>query len=103
MDKLTESEREAIRASVASLRASVMAVVFGMLGGVGLFIATIWLLVRGGPEVGRTLSLLNNYFPGYSVTWGGAFLGFFYGALTGAILGYSVAFLYNLFLRQRKG
>lgn len=102
MNNISEQEKEALQSSIASLRASVMAVVFGMVGGVGLFLATVWLLIRGGPEVGRTLSLLGHYYPGYSVSWGGAFVGLFYGALTGAILGYSVAMLYNRFSRSRR-
>lgn len=101
MNEISDLEKDAIEASIASLRASIMAVVFGMVGGAGLFLATVWLVIKGGPQVGRTLSLLNNYYPGYSVSWGGAFVGFFYGALTGAVLGYAVASLYNLFSRRR--
>ena len=96
-----DNEWSLIQTSVAYLRASIMAVVFGMLGGIGLFVATVWLLIRGGADVGVTLSLLNNYYPGYSVTWIGAFVGLFYGALTGAILGYSVALSYNLIAMRR--
>ena len=102
MNNISEQEKEALQSAIASLRASVMAVVFGMVGGAGLFIATIWLLIRGGPEVGRTLSLLGHYYPGYSVSWGGSLVGFFYGALTGAVIGYSVAMLYNMFSRRRR-
>jgi|SRR5579862_2116190 len=88
-------ERELLRTTIARLRASVVAVVFGLTSGTGLFIATAWLIIRGGQEVGVHLSLLNNYFPGYSVTWPGSFVGFFYGTLTGAIAGWSVGWIYN--------
>ena len=101
MNDISEQEREVLQSSIASLRASVMAVVFGMVGGAGLFVATVWLLIKGGPQVGRTLSLLGHYYPGYSVSWGGSLVGFFYGAVTGAIIGYSVARLYNLFARRK--
>jgi hypothetical protein len=84
-----------IERAVARLRASVMAVVMGLTAGTGLFVATIWLVVRGGPVVGPTLGLLGQYFPGYSVTFGGAFLGFFYAGVLGAAIGWSVAFVYN--------
>lgn len=90
-----------VRPVIARLRASVMAVAFGLFAGFGLFIATVWLVIRGGPEyegqmiVGPHLSLLSNYYPGYSVTWGGAFVGFAYAAVTGAIVGYCVAWVYN--------
>ncbi|MEM6826204.1 MAG: hypothetical protein AAF566_13945 [Pseudomonadota bacterium] len=96
MSSTNQKEWDAIQQSVASLRASVMAVVFGMVGGVGLFVATAWLLIRGGQNVGETLSLLRHFFPGYSVTWGGAFIGLFYGCLAGGVLGYVMARIYNL-------
>lgn len=72
-----------------------MAIVFGMVGGVGLFLATVWLLIKGGDPVGPTLGLLGNYFPGYAVTWPGALIGFVYGALVGGIAGWSTAWIYN--------
>ncbi len=81
--------------AVVRMRARIMAIVFGMVGGAGLFLATTWLVLRGGDDVGAHLGLLANYFPGYDVTWGGAFLGFFYGALVGAVLGFCVAWVYN--------
>jgi hypothetical protein len=46
--------------------------------------------------VGRHLSLLRAYYPGYTVTWSGSVVGFAYGALTGAVLGWCVAWLYNV-------
>ncbi len=92
---LTSREEKLIRAAVARMRAGVMAIVFGMVGGVGFFAATAWLLIRGGPRVGPTLGLLGNYFPGYSVTWPGAIIGFLYGAVVGGAVGWSMARVYN--------
>lgn len=90
-----EREALAIRSAVARLRVGIMAIVFGLLGGLVLFLATAWLLVRGGPNVGQTLGLLAHYFPGYSVTWPGAVVGLVYGALTGALAGGALAWTYN--------
>jgi len=92
---LSESEKELVEAAIVRLRARVMAVVFGMLGGVGLWLASVWLVVRGGPNVGQHLGLLSNYFPGYEVSWLGSFIGFGYGALCGAAIGWSIASIYN--------
>ena len=92
---LEEQEAQLIARAVARLRANVMAVVFGMVGASGLFVATVWLLLRGGPNVGLHLNLLSNYFPGYAVTWGGAFVGLVYGALLGGLLGWTLAWIYN--------
>jgi len=97
-------ERELIRAAVARLRAGITAVVFGMVCGLGLAVATSWLLIRGGPDVGRTLGLLGNYFPGYTVTWPGALVGLVYGFAFGATVGWCTATIYNRItnLRERR-
>ena len=90
------TEEQLLRGAIARLRASVMSLVFAVVGGTGLFVARAWLLIRAGDDVGRHLSLLDNYFPGYSVSWVGCGVGFFYGALTGGALGWSIAFLRNV-------
>jgi chromate transport protein ChrA len=51
--------------------------------------------------VGPTLGLLSNYFPGYSVTWVGAFVGFAYAAVVGALLGWALAMIYNRIVDSR--
>jgi len=89
--------------TIARIRAGIAAVVTAMVFGVGLSTATLWLVIKGGPNVGKNLSLLSAYYPGYSVTWGGSLIGFAYGALTGAVLGWTVASLYNLLAAWRAG
>lgn len=95
MEQIREQQWAIIKPAIARLRASIMAVVLGLIGGAALWLATVWLVLRGGPNVGAHLSLLNNYFPGYSVTMPGAFIGFFYGAVTGGSIGYCVSWIYN--------
>lgn len=92
---LSDLERAMIHDSIARMRAGVMAIVFGMACAGGFFIATAWLLIRGGPTVGPTLGLLGNYFPGYSVTWTGSVVGLAYGAIVGSAVGYALARVYN--------
>lgn len=92
---MTPSDKELLEAAIVRLRARILALVVGLVGGSGIFLATASLLLRGGENVGEHLQLLNNYCPGYSVTWPGAFVGFLYGALYGAVAGYAVATLYN--------
>jgi hypothetical protein len=103
--KTDERDREVewalINHAVARLRASVMAVVFGLTSGTGLFVATAWLVIRGGARVGATLGLLQHYLPGYSVTWPGAFVGFLYAAVIGGVVGWVVAFIYNQIVARR--
>ena len=96
-----QSERALIRGAVVRMRARIMATVFGTLGGTAVFLATVWLLIRGGDNVGQHLGLLRHYFPGYTVTWLGAFVGFFWGALFSAALGFAVAWIYNQVVERR--
>jgi hypothetical protein len=81
--------------SIARLRARVMAAVFATVSAAALFVATAWLVIRGGEQVGLHLGLIRNYFPGYSVTWGGACIGALYAGAIGMILGWAMAFIYN--------
>ena len=92
-----------ITRTIARMRAGIVAGVTALVGGVGLFAATVWLVIKGGPNVGQNLGLLRAYYPGYSVTWGGSLVGFVYGALTGAVLGWCVAWLYNVLASRRAG
>ncbi len=103
MTGIEEREELALARAVARLRAGVVAVVFGLTAGTGLWLATAWLVIRGGENVGQHLGLLRFYFPGYSVTWGGAFVGFFYGALIGGTAGFFLAWIYNRLADWRLG
>ncbi|CAI4033990.1 MAG TPA: hypothetical protein VLA99_08965 [Nitrospiraceae bacterium] len=94
MDRPNQDERELSRA-VARIQAWLLAAGFGIVGGAGLFLMTVWLLIRGGEHVGSHLQLLSNYFVGYSVTWTGSLIGFLYGAVTGGLIGWSIATIYN--------
>jgi hypothetical protein len=60
-----------------------------------LFLATLVPVVRGGSVVGPNLELLANYFPGYTVTLSGGFLGLAYGFFAGFVAGWGFAFLRN--------
>jgi hypothetical protein len=95
MSNEEQAQLALLRSAVARLRTSVMAVSFGLSGGSLLSLATAWLLVQGGEDVGSHLGLLSNYFPGYTVTWPGVAIGFFYGLVTGAVLGWLISSLYN--------
>ena len=68
---------------------------FGLLSGLGLFVATMVLVLRGGEHVGQHLALLSVYLPGYSVSVGGAFIGFIYLFVIGYALGRLIGLVYN--------
>ena len=84
------------------LNAKVQGVVTGLICGLALFIATNWLVLKGGDIVGPHLGLLGQFFIGYRVTFAGSFAGLGYGFLFGFVIGYSVAFIYNQFLDFRE-
>src|SRR5215813_13558039 len=80
--------REVIR-----LNSLVLGIAFGVLGGWAICLATLWLVLKGGPQVGVHLMLLANYFPGYRVTVLGSFIGLIYGFISGFIAGSLVSWL----------
>ncbi len=95
METLNRSEASEVRRAVVRLNVQAWGISFGLLIGLGLMLATLVLVVRGGPDVGQHLGLLANYFPGYRVTTLGAFVGFVYGFVLGYILGRLVGVVYN--------
>lgn len=99
---MSESKANELSRVVVRIHAGVLAVVFAIIGGAGLFLTTVWLLIKGGPKPGPHLSLLSQYLIGYSVTWPGSIVGFLYGALIGGIVGWMVAVVYNSVARARQ-
>lgn len=76
---------------IARLEAIVQGITLGLLAGAVVFVATNWLVLRGGPVVGPHLVLLAQFVPGYEVTFRGSLIGFVvvfgYGFAAGALLG----------------
>ncbi|MBN2060165.1 MAG: NAD(P)/FAD-dependent oxidoreductase [Deltaproteobacteria bacterium] len=68
----------------------------GAVSGLLIFLATIWLVIKGGPVVGPNLKLLSQYFIGYTVTVKGAFIAFGYSFFWGFLFGWLFAYLRNL-------
>jgi|SRR5690349_20275508 len=69
------------------INARAWGVALGAVLGLGLCFATLILVWKGGADVGQNLGRLSNVLPGYSVSWGGAFLGLMYGFFIGYALG----------------
>ena len=88
---------------VLRLNAKIQGVVTGIVAGLALFIATNWLVLKGGDVVGPHLSLLSQFFPGYRVTFAGSLVGFAYAFVCGFVVGYFVASLYNWLVDRREG
>jgi hypothetical protein len=91
---------------IIRLEAVVQGVVTGVLAGLGVFVATIWLCLKGGTVVGPNLALLGQFFIGYKVTFLGSLVGFAWGFAYGFAGGYVVSSLYNrvvVYRVQRRG
>ncbi len=74
------------------------ATAIGSVSGLLIFIATLWLTLKGGVTVGPNLQLLGEYFIGYAVTVKGAFIGAGYSFLWGFLFGWLFAYFRNLFI-----
>ena len=85
------------------LNASVQGIVMGTLLGLGVFVATNWLVLKGGDVVGPHLVLLSQFFIGYRVTFLGSLVGLIYGFIVGFVVGFFMAQAYNWFVDLRHG
>jgi hypothetical protein len=91
---LAENDQE-LETALMRLNARAWGIAAGLLMGGALFLATIVLVIKGGPTVGQHLRLLRVFLPGYSVTVLGAVVGFIYLFVAGYILGRLVGAVYN--------
>jgi hypothetical protein len=91
-----------LRRTLARINGRAWGVAMGMVLGLGLSIATIFLVIKGGPVVGPHLGLLGIFLPGYSVTWHGAIFGFIYAFFIGYAIGRLIGVIYNATSRPRQ-
>ena len=93
----------ALPVRVLRLEALVQGLSWGLVAGLGLFLATNWLVLKGGRVVGPHLSLLRQFFIGYEVSFVGSLIGFAYAFACGFVAGYLVSIVYNRVARGRSG
>ena len=87
------------RAAFARFDLVALGTAMGCVGALALWVATAVLLLKGAPpgvSVGPHLALLSNFFPAYSVSWPGSFVGLVYGFVVGFGLGTLIAVLWNV-------
>jgi len=99
MPKDDKSVEQIVMTRLLRVSAAVHGVVTGLLAGLGIFIATNWLVLKGGRVVGPHLFLLSQFFIGYRVSFAGSLIGLAYGFAVGFVGGYLVAWIYNWMLR----
>ena len=93
-----DSQRIILMALFARMDTLGLTAATAVVGALALFAATAILLLKGAPPgvpVGPNLAALTTFLPGYTVSWGGALTGAFYGALSGAAIGFVLAVLWN--------
>lgn len=98
-EAIEESEEKVIEVAFAKIDPLALGVAVGVVSGLGIFMASAILLLKGGPVVGPMLSLLGNYFLGFDITWAGAFLGLLETGLVGFAVGALAAGLRNWALK----
>jgi hypothetical protein len=94
-NKRETTEEEKLFSGVLWLNAKALGLVLGLLCGLTIFIATNWLVIKGGEPVGPHLRLLSQYFIGYRVSFLGSFIGFAYGFAVGTLSGAMIGWIYN--------
>jgi hypothetical protein len=95
--------QEVVLTKALHLNATVQGVVTGLVGGLVVFFATNWLVLKGGSVVGPHLALLGQFFIGYRVTFLGSLIGFAYAFALGYLVGDLVARVYNFIVSRREG
>jgi len=87
------------RAIFAKVDKTAFAVASGLIFFLGMFAITALLMIKGatpGIPIGPNLQLLNDFLPGFNVTWFGSIIGSIYMGIIGAIIGLLIASLWNL-------
>ena len=98
----TSGELEELFCATVRLNSQALGLILGLVFGAGLFVATNWLLIKGGPVdaqgrqiIGPHLGLLGQFLIGYRVSFVGSLIGLVYGLVLGSITGSLIAWVYN--------
>lgn len=81
--------------AVLRLNSNILGFVLGILAALTIFVATNWLVIKGGEQVGPHLSLLRVYFIGYRVSFLGSLIGMVYAFVLGYLAGRILGAVYN--------
>ena len=96
------NEEVQLAKALLRLNSKMLGLLLGVLFGLVIFVATNWLVLKGGHindqgeyVVGPNLQLLSQFFIGYRVSFFGSIIGFFYGFAFGTIVGSAIGLIYN--------
>ena len=79
------------------LRRRAFGLALGLMFGILILFANLWLLLIDSQ--GDFFSKFSSFFYGYSFSWLGAVVGFFWGFVYGFFFGVALAWIYNIFSR----
>ncbi len=94
-------EEQILRKTFVKLNGHILGFVLGVIGAVLIFLATNFLVLKGGPVVGPHMGLLDQFLIGYSVSFVGSLIGAAYLFVIGYISGLFIAAIYNWALSFR--
>jgi protoporphyrinogen oxidase len=92
---VTDVVREALAQVFSKLDPVAFGLAVGIVAGLILFLATLFLVLKGGDTIGPNLQLLSQFLPGYSVTTPGGLIGLAYGFVLGFLSGWGFAVIRN--------
>jgi hypothetical protein len=99
--KIRPPDEERLIHAVVVLNAKILGLILGIIFGLIIFIATNWLVLKGGAVVGPHLQLLGQFFIGYRVSFWGSIVGFFWGFALGSLIGTTIGWIYNRIVELR--
>lgn len=108
MLKTEPQDEEKLFSGILRFNAKVLGLILGLFLGSSIFLATNWLVLKGGPVgphgtevVGPHLQLLSQFFIGYRVSFLGSIIGFAYGFAVGTFAGALISYIYNWIVNRR--
>lgn len=108
MATMMQTEDDKLFNAILRINSKMFGLILGLLTGSAIFIATNWLVLKGGYTdeagqyiVGPHLQLLSQYFIGYTVSFAGSFIGFAYGFACGTLAGATIGSIYNKLVQFR--
>lgn len=109
MATMMQTEDDKLFNAILGINSKMFGLILGLLTGSVIFIATNWLVLKGGYTdeighyiVGPHLQLLSQFFIGYTVSFVGSFIGFAYGFACGTLAGATIGSIYNKLVQFRK-
>ena len=91
------TEHQMLSRAFARFDTVALGIAVGIVSGVGLWLMTAMLLLRGGKLVGLHLNRLSFFLVGYEVSWSGAFIGAIEAGIGGFVVGAFIAWMWNTY------